>query len=238
MSKTIKTSLPIFFLIITLGLALFIQMDQIREYLNLNIASITALASSAGIESPIPVVPKQSELTEIKTCSLLWYLGFIAEQRGNREVRDQYWIEAVQCDPDLVRYLYNRYPDDMPLAQTIHAAQPESGSSWFWLGDLQAENRLAYYQHGLRLDPHDGRRWNTLGVMLEGEGDLVSAQEAYLQSCLNGDPGHNGCWRAGKTAEELGDYEAAIDYYRLSRWKPAFDRAKELEAQIAELKEQ
>jgi hypothetical protein len=71
-------------------------------------------------------------------------------------------------------------------------------------------------------------------------GDLLvetrpeEALEAYVQSCLNGDPGANGCLRAGALAEQQGDIDAAIGYYRLSKYQESLDRAAALEAQRAD----
>jgi len=227
-----KSRLPLIILVLVAGLTVLVYLTQISGYWSLNSTALSALATSKGTAYPqffkLPVL----ERGEDKPCHLTWYLGFIEEQQGNRDKRDRHWVEAVQCDPELVRYLYNRYPQDLALAQTIHRAQPESGSSWFWLGDLKPQQKLDFYIQGLGLEPRDGRRWNKLGVMLRRNGDLTAALQAYLKSCRNGDPGHNGCWNAGKTAEELGDIQSAIVYYRLSRWKPALERLRELETQL------
>jgi hypothetical protein len=232
MEIKLKSNLPIWIFILTLGLSVLFQSGELKEKLRLNATAVSALAVSQDFEALQLFNPEESRTGTFRNCHLPWYLGFIQEYSGSRELRDRYWAEAVQCEPELVRYLYNRYPDDLQLAITIHQAQPESGSSWFWLGDLQPENRLVYYQKGLSLEPQDGRRWNELGGMLAKNGDLEPAMQAYLQTCLNGDPGYNGCWRAGQMAEKLGDIPSAISYYRLSRWKQAFDRAQELEAQF------
>jgi len=70
-----------------------------------------------------------------------------------------------------------------------------------------------------------------LGDLLR-ERDPQAAIHAYLESCHNGDPGSNGCWRAGLTAESQGDLEAAIRYYRLSRNSGYQGRADLLEQQL------
>jgi tetratricopeptide (TPR) repeat protein len=95
----------------------------------------------------------------------------------------------------------------------------------------EPERAIQLYQDGLQRKPTDGIRWRELGDLLY-EKDPQAAIEAYLQSCHRGDPGSNGCYRAGRTAEELGDLEAAIRYYRLSQWSRALERADELEKQL------
>jgi tetratricopeptide (TPR) repeat protein len=96
--------------------------------------------------------------------------------------------------------------------------------------DAPAE-AIDLYRTGLQLSPHDGHRWLALAELLE-PGDPAAALEAYLQACRNGDPGANGCLRAGSLAEGDGDFSAAIEYYRLSKWSGALDRADELERQL------
>ena len=56
----------------------------------------------------------------------------------------------------------------------------------------------------------------------------------YLESCCKGDPGSNDSYRAGLTAEQLGDLPAAIRYLRLSRYSGALERADRLESQLGE----
>jgi hypothetical protein len=61
---------------------------------------------------------------------------------------------------------------------------------------------------------------------------LEQAANAYLNCCLNGDPGSNGCYGAGCMMERLGNLPQAIAYYyRLSCWEEAQNRADELERQ-------
>ncbi|MGC8838813.1 MAG: hypothetical protein ACP5UM_10400, partial [Anaerolineae bacterium] len=62
--------------------------------------------------------------------------------------------------------------------------------------------------------------------------DPEAAIQAYLNSCTYGDPGSNGCYRAGKTAERLGDYARAAQYYRLSRNEGIRQLATEMEKKV------
>jgi len=114
-------------------------------------------------------------------------------------------------------------------------AEAKGGFVGYHFNNLNDTNRreiVALFREGLALDPRDGLRWRELGDALRSL-DPKEAIEAYLQSCFNGDPGANGCYRAGLTAEQLSDYENAIRYYRYSRWEGALNRANQLEAQLS-----
>lgn len=217
-------------LILVLSMAMLVNIRSIQDKVYLNMVTLSTTLNDSGwnILSPIRIMDIGEKTG---TCHIFWYLGFIMNSLEKIQERDSLWGKAVVCDPDLVYYLHNQYSDDLELAVFIHRVQPAAAESWFWLGDLTPKNRLDYYMHGLTLDPTDGRRWHELGVMFARQGDFNTALQAFLQSCYNGDPGHNGCWRAGGTAEQLGDIESAIKYYKLSRWGTALDRANELEDQ-------
>ena len=123
------------------------------------------------------------------------------------------------------------YPNDMEMAQLALNAQPNSAEGWFWTGDLTPEKMIEYYRQGLTITPTDGLRWIVLGDAL-AEKDAHAALQAYLQGCHNGDPGYNGCGRAGGIAEKLGLYEDAVRYYLLSSYPPFRQRGLDLEQKI------
>lgn len=85
----------------------------------------------------------------------------------------------------------------------------------------------------LALFPGKFPPWVVFGGLLSKR-DPQAALEAYLQSCYHGDSGANGCLGASRMAEKLGDPRAAIQYYRLSRYRGALQRADELEQMLAE----
>ena len=99
------------------------------------------------------------------------------------------------------------------------------------IGEERPLEAIDLYHRLLELRPYDGVLWRELGDLLV-EKDPYAAIEAYLQSCYNKDPGAHGCYNAGRTAENLGDLDAAIRYYRLSKWSGALERADALEAQL------
>jgi tetratricopeptide (TPR) repeat protein len=97
----------------------------------------------------------------------------------------------------------------------------------------QPEEAIVLYRQALQKRPGDGVRWRELGDLLV-DNDPQAAIDAYLQSCYNGDPNSHGCYRAGRTAEQIGELETAIRYYRLSKWSRAQEQADALEAQLEE----
>lgn len=123
------------------------------------------------------------------------------------------------------------YSQDLEMAQSILQTQPGSAESWFWVGDLIPERKIEYYRQGLAIDPKDGRRWISLGDALH-QTDPQASIQAYLQGCYNGDPGYNGCGRAGNIAESLGLYEDAVRYYLLSSYPPFRQKGLDLAQKI------
>jgi tetratricopeptide (TPR) repeat protein len=173
-------------------------------------------------------IKKNSDSQECKT---FWFDGLIAGSQGDLEGRNTYWRVAVQCSPKFIEMLSLIIPDDRAMAEFVVASHPETAESWFWMAQLDDERVIEFYERGLALDPTAGLRWKEYGDLIVEE-DPERAIQAYLQSCLNGDPRYNGCWLAGKMAEQLGDIPRAIRYYRFSLWKGAWNRADELELEL------
>lgn len=179
-------------------------------------------------------------------CRANWFQGLLAQDQGEKSTRDAAWRSALKCDPYYIHMMHIQAPDESHLARYAVQVHPEEAESWFWLAELEyavlkgdsadelnSQERLSAIENfkmGLKLDPTDGLRWRELGDLLFTD-EPEEAIEAYLQSCFNGDPGYNGCWLAGQSAEQVGDVEKAIQYYRYSRWKGALNRADELESQ-------
>ena len=166
-------------------------------------------------------------------CRAGWYEGLLLHTAGDTVRRSVVWGDLLACAPDYTGYMAVLAHDDAPLARQAVAAQPDNPAAYFWLAGLTAPGEaIALYRQGLALDPGDGRRWLALGDLLLGRDD-DAALEAYVQACLHGDPGANGCAHAAAIVAERGDLETAIYYYRLSNWSEARARADELERQLA-----
>lgn len=174
-------------------------------------------------------------------CRAEYYKGLAHHAAGDQTERAAAWARLFDCSADYIAYVAVLAPDDADLARWAIAAQPGSADGYFWLASLVAaanappiapDEAIALYRLGLDFAPADGRRWLALGHLLRGRDD-AAALDAFLQACLHGDPGANGCLGAGQLAEAQGDPSAAISYYRLSNWEGAIERADELERQLA-----
>lgn len=170
-------------------------------------------------------------------CHARWFEGLLYHTAGNAIAREAAWSALLDCSNDYVGYMSALAPGDAALAGRTVALRPENPTGYFWLASIVAAeapgDAVTLYRKGLELAPHDGRQWLALGDLLQA-GDPTAAREAYLQACLNGDPGANGCLRAGGIAERQGDIRRAIEYYRLSNWSGALEKAAELERQLGQ----
>ncbi len=96
------------------------------------------------------------------------------------------------------------------------------------LSGSSPDQAAAIYAEALQRKPYDGKRWLEYGDVLK-KINPEKAIAAYYQACIHGDPGSHGCYNAGMLAEETGDIQQAIRYYRLSHWEVAKNKAAELE---------
>lgn len=169
----------------------------------------------------------------IDNCRASWYQGLAERWQGNFQAAQEFWQIAIPCDPVIVSMLETLFPEDGELAAHVVQHYPGHAIGWFWRARTIREDNtvqaIEYYAKGLELAPEDGLAWREMGDLLVSE-DPNAAIKAYLQSCYNGDPGSHGCWRAGQTAESIGEIENAIRYYRFSDWEGALQRADELQA--------
>lgn len=153
-------------------------------------------------------------------CRALWLQGLVAHARGETTARDESWVQWLRCPGARVVFLEVTLGDDLSWAERSVRLAPQDAEGWFWLARLRAaanpEEAILLYRQGFARNPFDALRWRELGDLLVDR-DPEAAIRAYLNSCYYGDPGSNGCYRAGKTAERLGDWERAARYYRLSR---------------------
>jgi tetratricopeptide (TPR) repeat protein len=199
----------------------------------LNLASVHLLEALLKASSTAPVVQAAEGLAALDSCRGAYLLGAAANSMKDEAGRQAAWSRTLECAPERIALMALLAPDDARLAQEAVNRQPESAESWFWLGgslaQTQSEAAILAYRQGLSLAPTDGLRWYALGDLLRPL-DTTAAIEAYLQACRHGDPGSNGCFQAGLTAERMGDIPAALRYLRMSKWSGALDYANTLEA--------
>lgn len=167
-------------------------------------------------------------------CHAYWFEGLLYHSAGDSPAMTAAWEDLLVCTDHYVRYLSVVAAEDETLARQAIQTYPDNAEAYFWLAqvlpDENPDAAIALYRQGLNLEAGDGLRWLRLGDLLMSR-DPAAAEEAYLQSCLNGDPGANGCLRAGGLANARGDVVKAIEYLRLSKYEGARDWADELEAQ-------
>ncbi len=168
-------------------------------------------------------------------CRAFWFEGLLRDAAGDAAGRSAAWGSLLECTGDYLAYMPALAADDAELAARAVAARPGDAAGYFWLAATTAaespESAIDLYRQGLALAPDDGRRWLALGELLQTN-DPTGAEAAYLQACRHGDPGANGCLRAGGLAQQRGDLLRAIEIYRLSNWEGARQEADALEQQL------
>jgi hypothetical protein len=216
-------------ILLLVGLLLAGFSAQLRDRLAVNLDALDTLHILHN-GSPL-LSARPAWLSESRACAAHWMATLQADAQDRLQERDQAFQLAAACDPQYVALMQRMHTDDLSLAQIALASQPGSAESWFWAGDLLPEKKIEYYQKGLAIEAWDGKRWLSLGDALQSK-DIEQAMQAYLNACKNGDPGYHGCARAGSMAEQLGLYQKAIEFYRLSAYPRVREKADALEGQL------
>jgi tetratricopeptide (TPR) repeat protein len=168
-------------------------------------------------------------------CHVSWLAGRVALAQADLEQTRAAWLVTFRCNPMAVTMAHKLTPSDGSLADEAIQQWPSMAESWFWkaefLSGSSPQQSIAFYRRGLELNPSDGLRWRELGDLLRRD-DPRAAMAAYAQSCYNADPGSNGCSNAGAIAEQSGDLQRAIFFYRLSQQPSMQQRAEQLEQQL------
>jgi len=177
-------------------------------------------------------------LTENCNLERIKWFNLILNNGASQENQlGKYAGELLVHSPLYMRMLRILYPTDQILAQMAVEAYPMETLPLYWLsesmGPKTTPEKKPIYEKILSLNPKDGVAWRYLGIILIAEKNIPSAINAHIQSCINFDPGLNGCYNAGKLLEQEGNFQEAIYYYRLSRWPPSQDAADLLEAELS-----
>lgn len=195
------------------------------------------LATHVLLDPAADVAATRAALSELSAgnCRARWYVGLVQNMAGDGPGRDAAWSGLLDCSTAYTGYMAVLAADDTALARQAIESEPENAAGYFWLASAVAtadpRQAIKLYEAGLEFAPTDAHRWLALAELLEPN-DPTAALDAYLLACRHGDPGANGCLRAGSLAEANGDLPAAIEYYRLSKWSGALERADELERQL------
>ncbi len=214
------------------ALLLLLGVPSLRGALELNRAAVLAARAAVSDRALLPRAQAALAAVSARTCRAGWLEGKVAALRGRSAERDAAWARLLACSASFVPLVEGEAPDSLTLARRAVGAQPAAAEAHFWLarvharaGERAAARRSAL--RGLALDPRNGRAWLELGHLVARDNPWA-ALAAYAESCRYGDPGANGCLSAGALAEHLGDREAALGFYRRSRYPPAREAAERL----------
>lgn len=211
----------------------------ILSALSLRVNRAGQLAAHALLDPAADVAATATEIGQLASgdCRARWFEGLLRDAAGDTAGRSAAWGALLACSGDTLAYMPALAADDAELAARAVAARPGDAAAYFWLAAATAadapDSAIDLYRQGLALAPNDGRHWLALGDLLQPT-DPADAEDAYGQACLHGDPGANGCLRAGGLAEQRGDPQRALEYYRLSNWSGALEKADALERQLGQ----
>lgn len=173
----------------------------------------------------------------IKNEKIACHVSWLYFVRSDPDVRviDSRWIKKLMdCSELYVSMLSKLYPENLELAKLAVWAYPNEVTPYYWLINATDPSLqkipIGPVKNILSINPEDGLAWRYLGLIYLNDGNIQSAIDAHIQSCYNGDPGSNGCYNAGRLLEQVGRYEEAISYYRLSRHDFIRSNADRLEA--------
>lgn len=208
-----------------------------RELIARNRLSLEALkaAESGDAGKMLQVVGKLEEKAQ-ETCAYYWQAGRVGQLSGAIGTGALNYAKLLECTDIYILMMEQANPLDQKLAQAAVNNYPDSHEAFFWLAEAIVSDdpvcAMEFYERATQIDPSDGLAWCRLGGLLRNADDLIGAVDAFMNCCLHGDPGYNGCWGAGGTYESLNDIPAAIQAYRLSFWGGALSRADQLEDRI------
>jgi len=146
-------------------------------------------------------------------------------------------IESVmKCSPLHTNFIRNLAPGDMHLAETATILYPDNPGFLFWLVDglkeESPEQAEILFRKIVEIDPDNGIAWHQLALLTQSRGNIDDAIIYNVNSCINHDPGKNGCYGAARLLEQQGHYKEAIYYYRFSTWDFSKEQAVRLEQEL------
>jgi protein O-GlcNAc transferase len=154
-------------------------------------------------------------------------LGDILQLQGKFEAAVPVYERALQLEPQQPAVYLNlgsalqtlgRVAEAVAAYQRVLELQPESvealnnlGNAYLTVGDRPAAE--AFYRRTLDRDPNFALAWNNLGVVLQQNGQLDDARDAYDRSCaIRADAdAHN---NLGLLLPIFGEVDAALQHFR------------------------
>jgi len=221
------------FLIVFLPIA----FHGVGENIGLNHYAIqtskNVLCNSSRINSKKEIYfPENIDSVRVNWLNIILLKNSSQEHEFDRKVE-----KIITHSPLYMRMLRILYPTDQILAQLAVDAYPMETIPLYWLSECMGvkttPEKKPIFEKILAINPKDGVAWRYLGIIFIAEKNIPAAIDAHIKSCNNGDPGVNGCYNAGRLFEQEGQFEEAIYYYRLSRWKPSQEAANRLEAELS-----
>ncbi|MEJ5312817.1 MULTISPECIES: tetratricopeptide repeat protein [Anaerolinea] len=170
-------------------------------------------------------------------CRLLWLSAVSTVSSQGALLSHEVLLRAIRCQPGYLEVLRGLAPYDVSLAEEVVRLYPRNPSALMWLAEVKERfdrvQATELYEIVTRVDPKNGLAWCRLGAQRQNQGDLDRALTAFQECCVHGDPGSNGCWRAGGILEQQGHLEEAIFWYNQSRFSSALKRAQDLQQRIS-----
>ena len=170
-----------------------------------------------------------------ETCRQTWLQSAINLHSG-LQLSPTATTTVLNCGISYLSLLQSIAPTSKGYALIASTIYPDNATVWFWVAEAYSSNDPAFarqaYLQSVDINPKNGLAWCRLGWSYEEIEDKQSALNSFLNCCVNGDPGANGCYGAGRLTENMGDTVKAIQYYRMSHGKDSLKRADELEAQL------
>ena len=222
-----------------LAFVILLSIIQVQETLRLNTYSLKVVkVFFYPVDASKPVNQYASIYDPTLNCHLSWYKLIVKYRQPPLSPIDPIFEEVISCSLLHLRMIRKMFPFNLDLANLASQIYPEQTYPIHWVIEITDPliniKSRPLVEKILTLNQKDGLAWRYLGVIYLKEGNIPSAIDAFINSCLNGDPGVNGCVNAGYLFEQQGEYEKAIYYYRLSRWYKSQEAADLLEAKLNE----
>jgi len=223
---------------VLLAAILLLSLVQGQEFLRLNVQSLQVVKASFSPEVESNSVIQISSMHDpTLNCHLRWFELVLKYRQQPVNPDDPIFGEVISCSPLQMRMLRKMFPSSLTLAQIASSAYPGDPYPLYWIIEITdpgiSVQSKPLIEKILSIDPTEGVAWRYLGIIYLKEGNIPAAIDAHINCCLNGDPGVNGCYNAGRLLEEQGNYNEALYYYRLSRWPTSQQVADRLEIIIS-----